>query len=100
MPLTGMSFSQPKPLRSHEIREDVKGSRMRKSARTRRHAKKFHGKSLRLGGGGRFAQLKAQMARKGVRNPGGAAAAAGRAKYGAARFAKMSAAGRRRHAGG
>lgn len=48
-----------------------------------------------LGQGGRFAALKATLAKKpGIKNPGALAAAIGRKKYGAARMAKMSAAGR------
>lgn len=50
-----------------------------------------------VGQGGRFAALKQSIARKGhVRNPGAVAAAVGREKYGAARFQKMAAAGRRK----
>lgn len=48
-----------------------------------------------LGQGGRFAALKASIAKRGgVRNPGAVAAAIGRKKYGKARFQKMAAAGR------
>lgn len=55
------------------------------------------GKSMRPGGGGRFAKLKGQLARKpGVTNPGAVAAAIGRKKYGAAKMAKFSAQGRHR----
>lgn len=54
-------------------------------------------KSMRLGGGGRFAALKSKIAAHGgVRNPGAVAAAIGRAKYGKSRFQKLAAAGRRR----
>lgn len=50
---------------------------------------------MRLGGGGRFAKLKAQLgARPGVRNPGALAAYIGRKKYGAKRFGRLSAGGR------
>jgi hypothetical protein len=54
------------------------------------------GKSMRLGGGGRFAKIKASAARRGARNPGAVAAAVGRKKYGKKRFQAMAAAGRRR----
>ncbi len=54
--------------------------------------KKFHGKSMALGGGGRFAKLVA----KGV--PPGAAANAGRKKYGKGKMAALSAMGRKRAA--
>lgn len=49
-----------------------------------------------LGEGGRFKSLKASIARKGnVRDPGAVAAAIGRKKYGAKKFAKLAAAGRK-----
>jgi len=49
-----------------------------------------------LGSGKRFAALKRSLSRRGVRNPGALAASIGRKKYGAKRFAKLSAKGRRR----
>ena len=55
-------------------------------------------KSMRVGGGGRFAKLKAKIAKRGkVSDPGAVAAAIGRAKYGKAKFQKMAAKGRKRH---
>lgn len=54
------------------------------------------GKSMKLGGGGRFAKIKAAAARSGARNPAAVAAAVGRKKYGAAKMAKMAASGRKR----
>ena len=53
-------------------------------------------KSMKLGGGGRFAALEAKAKAGGARNPAAVAAAAGRKKYGAAKMAKMAAAGRAR----
>ena len=53
-------------------------------------------KSMRLGGGGRFAAIEAKAAASGARNPAAVAAAAGRKKYGGAKMAKMAAAGRMR----
>ncbi len=54
-------------------------------------------KSMKLGCGGRFAALKADLATKGdVSDPGAVAASIGRKKYGASRMAKWSAAGRKR----
>lgn len=54
-------------------------------------------KSMKLGGGGRFAALKAKLAAKGgVSNPGAVAAAIGRKKYGKKRFQKMASKGRSR----
>ncbi len=50
-----------------------------------------------LGSGGRFAALKAALAKRGgVSNPGAVAAAIGRKKYGAKKMAKMAAAGRKK----
>jgi hypothetical protein len=50
------------------------------------------GKSMKLGGGGRFAALKAQLAdKKGVKQPGALAAYIGREKYGAKKMGKMAA---------
>ena len=58
-------------------------------------------KSMKLGGGSRFAKLKASIAaaskkkgRKTIRDPGAVAAAIGRKKYGKAKFQKMAAKGR------
>ena len=53
-------------------------------------------KSMKLGGGGRFAKVAANA--KGARDPNAVAAAAGLKKYGANKMAKMSAAGRKRAA--
>ncbi len=53
-------------------------------------------KSMKLGGGGRFAALKSQLAdRKGVSNPGALAAYIGRKKYGASKMASMANKGRK-----
>ncbi|MHB8744757.1 MAG: hypothetical protein ACYC9L_16815 [Sulfuricaulis sp.] len=62
--------------------------------------KKFKGKSMKLGGGGRFAKGKAALMRKGMSagRAGAIMAAAGRKKYGAKKMAKMSAKGRKRTA--
>ena len=48
-----------------------------------------------LGQGGRFAALKQKLAKKGVSNPAGLAAYIGRKKYGAKKFAQLSAKGRK-----
>jgi len=50
----------------------------------------------KLGSGARFKALVNKVKGK-VRNPAAVAAAAGRRKYGAAKMAKMAAAGRRKH---
>ena len=50
----------------------------------------------KLGSGERFAALKSKLGkRKGVTNPGALAAFIGRKKYGASKFAKLGAAGRK-----
>jgi len=56
-------------------------------------------KSMKPGGGGRFAALKEKLShRPGITDPGALAAAIGRKKYGAAKMAKFSAEGRKRNA--
>lgn len=52
-------------------------------------------KKPKLGSGARFAALKSELARRGATNPGALAAFIGRRKYGAKRFAKLSAKGRK-----
>ena len=57
------------------------------------------GKSMALGGGGRFAALKAKLSHeKGVTNPGALAAKIGRRKYGKKKMSAMAVAGRKRRA--
>lgn len=56
------------------------------------------GKSMKLGGGGRFAKIRAKAAAMGARDPDAVAAAVGRKKYGAKKMATMAAAGRKRAA--
>jgi len=57
----------------------------------------YDGKSLKPGGGGRFAELKDKLAhRPGVTNPAGLAAAIGRRINGAEQMAKWSKAGEHR----
>lgn len=51
---------------------------------------------MKLGGGGRFAKLKAKFASEGKSNPAGLAAAIGRKKYGAKKFASLSAKARKK----
>ncbi len=65
-------------------------------------AKTFAGKSMKLGGGGRFAKMVKGIEKSGKSEASAKAiaAAAGRAKYGAARMSKMAAAGRKRAARG
>ena len=58
------------------------------------HASKGIGKSMDLGGGGRFAALKNKLSQqKGVTNPGALAAVIGRKKMGKAKFQKLATAG-------
>lgn len=58
---------------------------------------KFHGKSNKLGGGGRFAQVVAKMPKNmPLSEKKAIAAKQGRAKYGAKKMASMAAKGRER----
>jgi hypothetical protein len=66
-------------------------TKRRSRSRSRPRASK-----AKLGSGQRFKTLKGQLARRGARNPGALAAYIGRKKYGKARFAKLSAGGRKR----
>lgn len=63
-------------------------------------AKTYKNKSMRPGGGGRFAKMVDALKKKGksAKAAAGIAAAAGRKKYGAKKFAKMGATGRKRAA--
>ena len=63
-------------------------------------AKTYKRKSLRPGGGGRFAKMSAALKRQGysAARAGAIAAAAGRKKYGAKKMAKWSVKGRKRAA--
>lgn len=54
------------------------------------------GKSMKLGGGGRFQKLKGELEDEGAENPGALAAFIGRKKYGKSKFQKFSAKGRAR----
>ena len=54
-------------------------------------------KNMKLGGGGRFAKLEKEIAKKGkVTNPAAVAAAIGRKKYGKEKFQEMATKGRNR----
>ena len=57
-------------------------------------AKTYKGKSLKLGGGGRFARLAAKAG--GGKKGAAIAAAVGRKKYGAKKMARMAVAGRKK----
>lgn len=56
------------------------------------------GKSMKLGGGGRFSKMESALESKGYskQSAGAITAAAGRKKYGKAKFQKMAATGRRK----
>lgn len=55
------------------------------------------GKSMKVGGGGRFQKLKKELKKKGVDDPGALAASIGRKKYGKAKFQAMAAKGKVRN---
>ncbi len=55
------------------------------------------GKSMKLGGGGRFAKLEGELSKKpGVTNPAGLAASIGRKKLGAPKMAELAEKGKER----
>jgi len=57
-------------------------------------------KSMKLGGGGRFAKLEGELARKpGIRNPAAVAASIGRRKYGPKKFGGLAAAAKEKTPG-
>ncbi len=66
----------------------------------KKKSKTYKGKSMRPGGGGRFAKMVAALVKKGTpsANAKAIAAAAGRKKYGTKKMAKFSAQGRKRAA--
>jgi len=53
-------------------------------------------KSMRLGGGGRFAKVAAAAKKGGAKNPAAVAAAIGIKKYGQKKMTKMAVAGKKR----
>ena len=53
-------------------------------------------KSMKLGGGGRFAALKAKLGGQGAHNPGALAAWIGAKKYGKHKMASMAAKGKKK----
>ena len=55
------------------------------------------GKSMKLGGGGRFAALSKKLAAKGARDPKALASSIGRKEQGKGRFQALAAKGRRRN---
>ena len=52
--------------------------------------------TAKLGSGERFAKLKAKFAARGVKSPGGLAAAIGRKKYGKKKFQKLAVGGKKK----
>jgi hypothetical protein len=80
------------------VRLDRGGFSLRKGAHEM--AGTYKGKSTKLGGGGRFAKLRDEIAAKGnVSNPDAVAAAVGRKRLGKAAFQKLAAEGRKRAKG-
>ncbi len=61
-----------------------------------KHTGTFNGKSNKLGGGGRFAQMVSKLKGK-VSNPKAVAASIGRKSLGKAAFQKLAAKGRKNH---
>jgi hypothetical protein len=78
---------------------EKKSLRSLKGGGTEKELREGHntGKSMKPGGGGRFAKLKGEIAAKGkVKDPGAVAAAIGKKKYGSKQMEKWSAAGRKK----
>jgi hypothetical protein len=72
---------------------------MAKKASAKTEAKKVlesKRKAAPLGSGERFKAVEAEAKMSGAKNPAAVAAAAGRKKYGAAKMAKMAAAGKKK----
>lgn len=59
---------------------------------------KIRAKKPKLGSGKRFAAVADSAAKSGAKNPAAVAASVGRKKYGAAKYTKLAATGRRRSA--
>jgi hypothetical protein len=53
-------------------------------------------RSMKLGGGGRFAKVKEEAAERGARDPGAVAASVGIKKYGKKKMGRMAKKGKRR----
>lgn len=70
-----------------------------KKKKTAPKAKSSYKPKGALGSGARFKAVMAAAKKGGAKNPAAVAAMAGRKKYGAAKMAKLSAAGRKRAAG-
>lgn len=88
----GDMFNEMKEGKKHEKSEkkEEKKSKIKTTG-------KFQGKSNKLGGGGRFAQVVAAVKGKpGVTNPKAIAASIGRKKYGAKKMAAMAKAGKKK----
>ena len=85
--------------RRHPLEETLKLVVMEVLAEAKK-AKKYKGKSMRPGGGGRFAKLvdKLKSSGKSEESAKAIAAAAGREKYGAAKMKQMAKAGKKRAA--
>lgn len=73
-------------------------SKKKGSAKVKAARKEYEkvAKTSKPGSGKRFSALEKSLKAEGVRDPGAVAASIGRKKYGAKRYAKMSAAGRKR----
>lgn len=82
------------------VKKTTRKTTRKTTKKTTKKAKTYKGKSLRLGGGGRFARDVDKLVAQGVPRKVAEARVAyrGRRKYGAAKMAKWSAAGRKRAA--
>jgi hypothetical protein len=93
--MTGMLSGQPAPLRrSTDYGESPRMARG--NGNGLKTSGTYKGKSNALGGGGRFQQIEDKARASGAKNPAAVAAAVGRKSLGAAKMAKLAAAGRKR----
>lgn len=74
----------------------MSGEQLAKAKGSIKKTGSFDGKSNKLGGGGRFAQVEAKAKASGARNPGAVAAAAGRKSLGPKAFNQLALQGRER----
>jgi hypothetical protein len=82
--------AQPKSIEANMTEYSEREKRMK--------AKTYKGKSLKKGGGGKFAKMTDALKKKGISSARAKAiaAASGRRKYGKAEFQRMATAGRKR----
>jgi hypothetical protein len=102
-----MAAKKKMPMSEAARRNMMRGMKMpdsmtgKKKGKSKKKAKTYKGKSMKPGGGGRFAKMVDALKKKGksAKAAKAIAAAAGRKKYGAKRMAGFAAKGRKRSGG-